>query len=337
MGHTNLPKRIPVESDFCHRLQPLNRILELEGYNVWGCSAIDGPDGKVHLFFSRWPVESTWQGWLSHSEIAHAVADKPQGPYQVVDVALKGTGRNHWDSFTNHNPTIHKIADKYALLYMGNRKVGDFWQNTSTKRIGLAMADSLYGPWQRIGDRPLLDVSENPNDWDGYVTTNPALLIHPNGQFWLYYKSWNPKGKNLRMMGLAIADRIEGPYERGTENPIIDFSHYNAQVEDAYVFFEDGKFKMIMRDMGFFDEKVGLYFESDDGIHWADPQIAYHASDAYFDEPKIDPPLNRAGRFERPQILMRNGHPAYLFVGFRGGKYQTASGAVLKIRAVLPA
>jgi hypothetical protein len=37
--------------------EQINKKLEEPGYHVWCCSPIDGPDGKVHVFFSRWPLE----------------------------------------------------------------------------------------------------------------------------------------------------------------------------------------------------------------------------------------------------------------------------------------
>ena len=37
------------------------------------------------------------------------------------------------------------------------------------------------------------------------------------------------------------------------------------------------------------------------------------------------------GRFERPQLLMKDGKPACLFMVMQGGRYHTASGFVFKI------
>ncbi len=45
-------------SPFCERLRGVGRILELPDYNVWCCSPIYGPDGKVHVFYSRWKNEA---------------------------------------------------------------------------------------------------------------------------------------------------------------------------------------------------------------------------------------------------------------------------------------
>ena len=76
------------ESDFCRRLEPIGRILEDPGYNVWCCSPIYGPDGRVHVYYSRWPKEAGHPGWLCACEVAHAVADSPEGPYRTTGVAL---------------------------------------------------------------------------------------------------------------------------------------------------------------------------------------------------------------------------------------------------------
>ena len=65
-------------SKFAKRLKPLGRILELEGYFVWGTSPIVAPDGKIHVFFSRWDAKKGMGGWINGSEIAHAVADQPE-------------------------------------------------------------------------------------------------------------------------------------------------------------------------------------------------------------------------------------------------------------------
>jgi len=209
-----------------------------------------------------------------------------------------------------------------------------------TKRIGLATSDHLDGPWQRM-DKPLFDVG-NEGEWDDCCTTNPAFLRLPNGENRLYYKSWNAMEyreqtgaiRANRKYGLAVAKNIIGPYERYLENPIIDFSVYggNRQVEDAFVYFDEntGKYKMLMRDMGYFDHKVGLIFESSDGLDWSLPKIAWYGADRYVDEPPAPKHLSRYGRFERPQLLMKDGKPEYLFTAMQGGKYMTASGFVFK-------
>ena len=327
---------LPVEafSDFSKRLRPVGRILEFEDYYVWCQAPIEASDGRTHVFFSRWPAAKRMGGWINSSEIAHAVADTPEGPYRVLGTALAPRGAGHWDGTTCHNPHIKKIGDRYALFYMGNSN-----GRTDTKRVGLALADTLDGPWQR-SDRPLLEPGPE-GAWDDHCTTNPSFVQHPSGELWLYYKSWNtaeymagkPPVRGNRKYGLAVSDRIEGPYRKHPRNPVIDFSGRgdNRQCEDAFVWREDGRFRMIARDMGVFNHEVGLIMESTDGLAWSEPKIAYQAARVYVDQPPPPAHLTKYGRFERPQLLLRGERPIYLFTASQGGRYQTASGFLFKI------
>ncbi|MBK1876167.1 sulfatase-like hydrolase/transferase [Pelagicoccus mobilis] len=314
------------ESNFSKALSGGTRILEEEGWNVWGTSPIWGDDGKLHVFFSRWPGGHS--NWLRNSEIAHAVADSPEGPYEVLGTVLKGRGPGHWDADTIHNPTIHKVGDRYALFFIGNNlevanQTGA--HHASTQRVGLALADSLYGPWERVGDDPIIETSKDLKDWDSFLTTNPAFLQKSDEQYWLYYKAWDKHNDNLRKMGLAVADRIEGPYKKLPKNPLVSFSHLGKQVEDAYVFEYKKKYYMVMRDMGVIHAHVGLLLESEDGVNWSEPMLGYHTSKHYLG--------GEVERFERPQILFTDGKPTHLFLALMGGKYHTSTAAVLKIDA----
>ncbi len=332
---TSVINTYPIDrvSDFAHKLKSIGRILESEDYYVWCCAPIYDEDGKVHVFYSRWPKKYKMGGWISKCEIAHAVADNPEGPYRYIETVL-APRPGYFDATTCHNPHIQHINGMYYLFYMGNSD-----GTVYTKRIGLAKSKSLYGPWER-SDKPILEAGEK-GVWDDCNTTNPAFILHPNGKAWLYYKSWNEgdyrneKGdiRANRKYGLAIADNIEGPYKRYKNNPVIDFSVFegNKQVEDAYIYQENGIYKMLMRDMGYFDHSVGLIFESKDGIHWSDPKIAWFGANAYLDEPQAPSHLKRYGRFERPQLLMKNGKPEYLFNAMQGGRYETSSGFIFKI------
>lgn len=322
-------------SDFAARLKPLGRILELEGYYVWGCSPIVAPDGKFHVFFSRWDAKKGMGGWIRGSEIAHAVALKPEGPYTNIETVLAPRGEGFFDGTTCHNPHIQLVDGTYCLFYMGNSN-----GKTNTKRIAMATSNSLDGQWHRP-IAPLLEAGQ-PGVWDDHCTSNPSFLKNPNGEYWLYYKSWNteeyehpvdPSIRGNRKYGLAVASKLEGLYRKYEGNPIIDYSALgnNRQLEDGNVFIENGKYYMLARDMGRFDHEVGIILESDDGIHWSQPKIAYFGVSHYLDQPSAPKHLRKYGRFERPQILMQNGKPTHLFVTSQGGKYMTSSPYVFEI------
>ncbi|MVN22021.1 glycoside hydrolase family protein [Mucilaginibacter arboris] len=321
------------ESAFAKHLKPVGRAMETEGYYVWCSSPIEGPDGKTHLFFSRWDSKKGMGGWINGSEICRAVADSPESQFQYVETIFKPRA-GFFDSTTCHNPLIKFVDGKYCLFYMGNSN-----GKTNTKRIGLAFADSLNGHWKRP-DAPLLEAGP-AGAWDDHCTTNPAFIKHPNGQYWLYYKSWNTHDfetdtgpiKGNRKYGLAIADKLEGPYIKYKGNPIIDFSGKgnNTQLEDGFVWMEKDKFKMIARDMGFYNHEDGIIMESRNGINWNEPKIAYYEANHYIQQPPPPKYLKKYGRFERPQILFKNGKPAYLFTASQGGKYMTSSTFIFRI------
>ena len=316
------------------KLKPIGRALELEGYYVWCNSPILGEDGKVHVFFSRWKAEKKMSGWINGSEIVHAVCDAPEKPFTVLETVL-APRPGYWDATTCHNPLIKKVDGKYLLFYMGNSN-----GKTNTKRIGLALADSLYGPWKRP-DQPLL-MPGPAGAWDDHCTTNPAFIKHPNGEYWMFYKSWNtreyetstdPLIRGNRKYGLAIAKNPEGPYEKYTSNPVIDFSGLgnNRQFEDAFVWLDKNKFRMIARDMGFYNHEAGILMRSSDGIEWSKPEIAYEGASKYIQQPPAPDHLKKYGRFERPQVLLINDKPAYLFTASQGGKYMTSSSFIFQI------
>lgn len=294
-------------------IAPGTRILEYPDWYIWDSSPIVGDDGKIHVFFSRWPENFDY--WISHSEICHAVADKPEGPYTFVGVVLKGRGGDYWDAKSVHNPTIHKVGNKYVIFYNGTKDA------TSQQRIGMAVADDLYGEFKRVGDEPILVAGAN--DWDRSMNNNPALLQHPNGKFWLYYKAWDVTDGNKRRIGVAFADNIEGPYTKYEGNPVLNLGKL-GQVEDPYVFYYNNKFYMLNTDMGVINNRSGLMVTSNDGLNWGNIQLAYQKSSYYFAGETAD-------RFERPQVLFQNGKPTYLFLSLRGGKDNKSTGVVLKI------
>ncbi len=310
---------VPIaDSAFSRSLEYTGNMIQEPGWHIWGCSPIVGEDGKVHLFVERWPVRSAThprnfdESWRHDSEIAHYVGPSPEGPFVFRDVALKGTGAETWDRFGPGNPSIQKIDGKYALVYIGN-PIGmtkGMGAHPTTQRIGLALADSPDGPWRKVGvDGKVLDPSPNPKHWTyGGQVVNPALLRHPDGRYLLYYK-----GKGAKM-GVAIATKLEGPY---LHEPT-PFTRNDRTIEDGYAFATGGKFYFLTTDNhGIGIRGGGLLWQSADGVVF-DPTPMTGFKTPRFYLPTVDPKQVRsyyaAGTFQRPQVLMRDGKPAYLYV-----------------------
>lgn len=284
-------------------------ILESKDSVIWGCAPMYDDEGRVHVYYSTWKGSGSW---LCDSEIAHAVADHPEGPYRTLGTILKGR-EGEWDRHTIHNPSVYRIDGKYVLLYIGNDTLQQTprWKtdgriSENLQHVGMAIADSPYGPWKRF-DKPIVEASPDAEGaWDSYCAVNPSILKHPNGEYWLYYRSWDRHNDDRRKTGLAIAKSLEGPYIKYDGGPVIDFPEMGGQTEDPYFFYYNGKFHCLIRDMGNYDWVSNFYLESDDGIHWGEYQRGHHQGSHYY-------PIADGSRCERVQMLWRNGEPEYLF------------------------
>lgn len=306
------------ESSFANQWEYVGIAVEEPGYTIWGTSPIMSDDGKVHLFVARWPCElKVDPGWRTHSEIAHYVGDSPEGPFVFSDVAMKGEITAEGEGIAPHNPTVHRIDSVYALFYIANDGIRN---HPSNQYICMAVSESLYGPWKKAGeDGVILRPPENRSYWNyraGNGVNNPAFLQHPDGGFFLYFKSEKAR------MGLAVAEKPEGPYVQ-LPFPV---TANNRTIEDGYAFMYKGKFALLTTDNhGMIETGGGILWTSDDGIHFQEYEkgmhrIAdYHGGKDYTDAsvPKIHygPVTQPFAKPERPQILLIDGQPAYLYVG----------------------
>ncbi len=311
-------------------------------YHIWGASVVKGYDGKYHMYYSRWKYELGHMAWVTNSEIAYAVADEANGPYKTVNVALPPRGSNYWDGTTTHNPTIFKKDGKYYLYYMGttshikaeqptSMKNKDWWVYRNNQRIGVAWSNNPDGPWHRL-EKPVIDVSKDSNAPDALMTSNPAINIAPDGSVFAVYKAvgkqkgWKQvnmnntneshnvsKGDRVRYM-VAFAENPLGPFKKHHETIFelkgSDEAHMIA--EDPFVWSQNKKYYALVTDIkGLFtgDNGAIALMESENGIDWKKSKY-----------PLVVPSkiLKKDGtrteyKIERPQLLIENNKPTYLF------------------------
>ncbi len=312
------------------RVQPLpaaNRFSEV-GYFVWCGAPVKGPDGKYHLFYSRWPVKVGFApGWAIHSEIAYAVSDKPAGPYHHVNVALPprginpATGKKYWDADVTHNANAFFHNGKYYLYYMGNYGDGKSYpMHRNHQRVGVAIAENPAGPWKRL-DQPIVDITDDQQSFDSLCVTNPAACMRPDDGVLLIYKAvqyleGKEMGGNVRC-GVAMADKPEGPYLKKPGH-IFESEKPGKQwmlVEDPFIWYSakyGKRYYAVARDVvGTFSGHSGglCMFQSDDGLMWKPSAHARVLGDTY---PLDDGSMSKS-RIERPFVLIENDEPTYLF------------------------
>lgn len=304
--------------------------FHMQNYWVWGASVAKGEDGRYHMFASRWPkAYPFFQGYTAASEIAHAVADTPVGPFKFKEVVLGPRDPGYWDGRMAHNPSLHRTTEGWWLFYCGVTYAPDvtpdeMWElNRSPEggrnglmppwfhdmRTGVAFAETLDGPWKRP-DRPL-------NLWGlsrdgGQRTVNATAVTTFNGQCRIYFRHTG--------VGLvtALAESPGGPYPVESMRVISDHSQ-DAYTEDPYVFRLDNHYEGLTKDSTgeFTGEQFALrHIVSADGISWhSAPRPKACSRQVLWDDDQV----REQGNMERPFVLMEEGRPTHLYAATSDG------------------
>lgn len=315
----------PQDAAFKLRLgkAPLSAKFESDTQSIWGGSLVKGDDGLYHMYYSRWPKALGW-AWVTHSEIAHAVARSPFGPFAFKDVALPMRGAEFWDGLCTHNPTVHRFGDKFYLYYMGNTGDGKVtgspgkhklnWIHRNNQRIGVAVADSPDGPWQRF-DKPLIDVSPDSNALDALMTSNPSITQRPEGGYLMVYKAVSKKKPGVFggpvVHCVAFSASPIGPFTKH-DKPAFQAKGHDFPAEDPFIWCQAGKYRAIVKDMrgAFTDAGQSLaLFESTDGLDW---RLSGNPLVSTLQIPWADGSVQQVYHLERPQLYLENGSPVAL-------------------------
>jgi len=267
----------------------------------WGGNVVfSEEDGMWHLFFAEFLNECPLGSWETNSVVAHAVAPKHSGPF----VRQPGVVQEAF----HHNPSIARAPDGTFLLYsIGNGgqtpkecrggALGASASSGDAPQAGIitvSHSSSVNGPWTTLPD-PVLDGRDG--EWDAFVT-NPSVYIFENGTVLMAYRG----GFHPWHVGIAVADSWRGPYRRVSDSPV--FEDVN---EDPGLFRDArGNFHMLTH---YFTTTGGHAF-SRDGLSWTFAGSAYEHDIALANGTSF-----HVGRRERPQVLVLEGEPAFLYVG----------------------
>ena len=298
-------------------------IFRDSAYYHWGASIIKGNDGLYHLFYSRWKKETTFRGWLTASEIAHAVSQSASGPWSYKETVLKGRGEGYWDAVTAHNPKIKYFNGKYYLYYIATNTGTKAGQNIDVsitrekmidnttwnilrqnQRTGVAISQSVNGPWERCNS-PLIE----PEGPIANITINPAIALGRDGVYHLIVKGDKPNEKKfIRNQAIAISETPTGPFIM-LDEPVIG----NLDTEDISMWYDEAnaRFYAIFHAHTF----IGL-MTSADGLKWG------KANNYMITDKKVlleDGSILKPDRMERPFIYVENGKPKVLSLAIKKG------------------
>ena len=245
-------------------LEPRANVLADPRWVTGSGTPVLGDDGQYHLFYDRIPRNNgrLFRGWLYVSQIAHATSPTPQGPYKFQDIALQSPGDDptgRWDAVNAGNASCVRLPDpdsggklRYYLYFIANRDTNntfnDWYDHIINHRIGVAVADSPNGPWERRAD-PVC-VPQSP--LLGYVV-NPAVTRLPGGKYLMVLKG-RAANQNLAAgsdtmgnyrTGWALADKPTGPF---TIQPSVILDTSGAAVEDPAAFMWNGVVYVAFKD-----------------------------------------------------------------------------------------
>jgi hypothetical protein len=111
---------------------------------------------------------------------------------------------------------------KYHLFYSRWPVKAGFMAWATKCEIAYAVADQPRGPYRHVN---VALPARGSQFWDGDTTHNPNVLRH-GGKYYLFYMGNHGDGKypthrNNQRIGVAVAERPEGPWRR-FDQPIID-------------------------------------------------------------------------------------------------------------------
>ena len=160
-----------------------------------------------------------------NATVSYATSEDGNRWTERGEVLARGP-KGSWDEQSVFTPNILVAGGRYWLFYTAVPK--PFFNrgpNITKTAVGIAVSDSPDGPWEKLKTNPILKASDDPGEFDS-LRVDDACLIVRDGRYWLYYKGrqWNNTPANTRL-GVAIAERPEGPYVKHEGNPIVRGGH----------------------------------------------------------------------------------------------------------------
>jgi hypothetical protein len=240
----------------------------MKQYCYWDGQIIKAPDGKYHMFASRWDESRGHNGWFG-SVAVHAVSDSLFGPY--VD---KGLCWPNDAGGRGHNVTALTLPDgRYAVVI------------SETRPCEVYVSKSLDGPWEHLGT---ITVEGEPR----WHASNVAIMARPDGNF-----EFVPRDGRIFFSDKGIL----GPYKPQGESA---FPKGIPNLEDPCIWYSGGLYHITVNS---WSTRQAYHLTSRDGIHdWTNRGVAYDPREAIVRY--TDGTVNHWNKAERPSVYIENGH-----------------------------
>jgi lysophospholipase L1-like esterase len=241
----------------------------------WDGQIIKGPDGKYHMFASRWDQAKGHNGWWS-SLAVHAVSNKATGPY--ID---KGLCWPDNQGGKGHNVTALVLPDGRYAVVVSETRPGDVF-----------VSKSLDGPWEHLGS---IKVATNEFSKEGKMS-NVSIMVRPDGNFMIVPRSGAILISKDGILGPYV---VQGPsvYPNVKDLPL-------SNLEDPVIWYSGGLYHIVVNS---WSARKAYHITSPDGINnWTFRGLAYDPTTDFLRY--TDGTVNHWNKIERPGVLMENGH-----------------------------
>jgi hypothetical protein len=241
----------------------------------WDGQIIKAPDGKYHMFSSRWDQSRGHGGWTQSVAVHSVSTSGVSGPYvdqgMMWPEDLGGKG---------HNVTALVLPDNqgYAVVVSETRPTPAVFTSAS-----------LDGPWIKKGTI------------QGVQNSNISIMVRPDGDFEIV-----PRNGHVYIS--RKADGILGPYTDMTKGSIFPAGAQYPNMEDPCVFYAGGFYQVIVNS---WSTRKAYHLTSRDGInHWINRGLAYDPTKDFVKY--ADGSANHWAIMERPGVLVEDGHVTHV-------------------------
>ncbi len=165
-------------------------------YSMWAPDCVE-KDGKYYFFFpdAPKPVEGQRGGGFG---VGVAIAEKPEGPYKVVESNIKG--------ISGIDPCVLQASDGNAYIFWG----GGGLRAAKLKDNLLELADDNPVEVRKFGDREMKTIGVAVDAPLPQGFKEGPFAFERNGKFYLTYPWVEDKTETL---AYAMSDNPLGPYE----------------------------------------------------------------------------------------------------------------------------
>ena len=299
-----------------------NSFFKDANYYNWCHSIVKDTDGLYHMYYARFPKSIGFFSWLTNSEIAHAVAETPKGPYKEIGMVLKPR-TNNWDQITLHNVKVNQFGDKYYMYYTSTNsdsvklssdmlaQIGHtgyshkYWGLLrSNQRTGVAVSSSLNGPWKRFDEAMI-----QPHGAIKNITVNPSVSQGADEKYYMIIKG-DALDKPGVIQAVGTSNSPRGPFKLENK-PAFD----DIPTEDVCMWFDKTRNRFYAIFHAHKSNFIGM-ITSVDGKNW---QKAKHYEVCKKQIQMKDGTIMKVDRMERPNIYIEDNEPVLLSFAVKKG------------------